>query len=133
MPSLKTLGARFQKFAIEPAPKHLGRKRKDGSIQWGGFPSVVWKTVKTAKEADAVSFLCPLCFKKNKGKVGTHRVRIDFRGRNVPDEHVMHNEEGKPVRWQVTGNTLNDLSTTPSIQIIGGCKWHGYVTNGAAD
>lgn len=36
--------------------------------------------------------------------------------------------------WQRTGETIDTLTLQPSIQRMdpGGCKWHGYVTNGEA-
>jgi hypothetical protein len=30
--------------------------------------------------------------------------------------------------WQRTGDTFETL--TPSYQVVGGCGWHGYITNG---
>lgn len=32
--------------------------------------------------------------------------------------------------WQRTGETFENLSLTPSLQRVGGCGWHGFVTNG---
>lgn len=32
--------------------------------------------------------------------------------------------------WHRQGTTFDDLTLTPSIQRIGGCGWHGYVTGG---
>ena len=32
--------------------------------------------------------------------------------------------------WDRQGNNFEILSVTPSIQRIGGCEWHGYITNG---
>jgi hypothetical protein len=87
--------------------------------------------VRSLAKADSLWFLCPACFIANKGKVGTHGIRIDFVGRGVPDEMCLHNDQGKPVRWNMTGTSLKDISLTPSILILSGCKWHGYVTNGA--
>jgi hypothetical protein len=37
--------------------------------------------------------------------------------------------------WQRTGNTIDDLTLTPSVlrdPAKGGCGWHGYITNGNA-
>jgi hypothetical protein len=36
---------------------------------------------------------------------------------------------GRPV-WERTGETFDTLTLRPSIQRIGGCGWHGYLTNG---
>lgn len=32
--------------------------------------------------------------------------------------------------WTRTGETFETLTLTPSIQRVGGCSWHGFVTNG---
>jgi hypothetical protein len=41
---------------------------------------------------------------------------------------------GPPVNpghvWQRTGETFETLTLTPSIQRVGGCAWHGFITNG---
>jgi hypothetical protein len=77
-------------------------------------------------------FLCPACYVRNRGEVGTHSIRVEFVGRGVPDEVCIHNSEGKPVRWSVAGTTIDDLTLRPSILLLGGCCWHGFVTNGHA-
>jgi uncharacterized protein DUF6527 len=86
--------------------------------------------VETLAEAQGIFFLCPVCFTKNKGPVGTHLCEVTFSGREVKDEDGVHGVDGKPTRWNVTGTGFIDLSTTPSILLIGGCGWHGYITNG---
>jgi hypothetical protein len=42
---------------------------------------------------------------------------------------------GPPARsagpnWERTGDTFETLTVTPSIQRVGGCNWHGFITNG---
>ena len=32
--------------------------------------------------------------------------------------------------WTRTGETFETISLTPSIQRVGGCGWHGFITNG---
>lgn len=124
---LNKLKARFMRFEMGIASKGVGRKLDDGTTQWGGWPCATWRDVKTLAEATCVQFLCPLCYERNGGSVGTHGIRIDFAGRATPDEHVMHNKQGQPVRWTVGGTSLKDLVLSPSIQIEGGCNWHGYI------
>lgn len=34
--------------------------------------------------------------------------------------------------WQRTGDTLETLTLTPSVQRIAPCTWHGFITNGEA-
>lgn len=82
-------------------------------------------------EAQAIHFLCPVCFRKNGGAVGTHWVEVSFADRGVLDYQGSHNDEGKPSRWTVSGTSYHDLTTTPSIFLKPpGCGWHGYITNG---
>lgn len=80
--------------------------------------------------AQGIDFLCPVCFAANNGPVGTHHVEVTFVGRGATDEQGSHNKEGKPTRWNVSGSGFENLTTTPSIKLEGGCAWHGYITNG---
>lgn len=32
--------------------------------------------------------------------------------------------------WKRTGETFETLTLTPSIQRVGGCAWHGFITDG---
>lgn len=32
--------------------------------------------------------------------------------------------------WERTGDTFDTLTLKPSIQRVGGCAWHGFITNG---
>lgn len=76
--------------------------------------------------ADGLWFLCPKCFTANKGRVGTHGV-ICWR------PHVPQTRSPRPGRWEFTGTGFNDLSLvagSSSVKLMGGCEWHGFVTNG---
>lgn len=33
-------------------------------------------------------------------------------------------------RWTMTGTGIADLTLTPSINLLSGCRWHGWVTGG---
>lgn len=82
-------------------------------------------------EAHGIRFLCPKCFAENGGRVGTHQVVCWFEDR-VPDDAVPG-----PGRWNPTGDSFENLSFVPgkksnSIALIGGCTWHGFITNGEA-
>lgn len=89
--------------------------------------------VVTVAEADAVTFLCPACFARNGGPVGTHAVLVTFADRVVPDEAGSRDADGRPSRWRATGTTIDDLVLTPSILLDAkrkpgeGCHWHGFV------
>lgn len=82
-------------------------------------------------EAQGLWFLCPACFAKNGGNVGTHFVETTFRDRGTLPSQGSHNAKGEPTRWAVAGLNFGNLTLTPSVQIVGGCAWHGHVTSGA--
>lgn len=88
--------------------------------------------VHTLEESNGIFFLCPVCWNKNNGPVGTHGIVVTFHGRNVPDELGSHNKEGQPTRWNVSGNSYENLTLTPSIDISRNLpgEWHGFITNG---
>lgn len=75
----------------------------------------------TIEEADGVHFLCPKCFVMNHGPIGTHAVQCFKPG-------VVH--PTGPGRWPMSGTGLHDLTLTPSVLLMSGCAWHGFVTNG---
>lgn len=87
--------------------------------------------VETVAEADHIMFLCPACFAKNDGPVGTHSVMVSFAGRNIPDDAGSRGAQG-PTRWEASGTNLDDLVLTPSILLNSSgpadtCHWHGFV------
>jgi len=82
--------------------------------------------------AEGIEFLCPKCFAENNGARGTHGCNVTFADRGEPDDMGSHNKEGNAVRWNVSGDSFENLTTTPSILLEGGCAWHGYITNGEA-
>lgn len=89
-------------------------------------------TVDTLAEAQGIQFLCPMCFAKNNGPIGTHAVKCWSRSRGVPDD-----VSPGPGRWAMEGTGFQDLTlnadppgTARSVWLTGGCGWHGFVTNG---
>ena len=42
-------------------------------------------------------------------------------------------ESGNHPTWERTGETLEDLTLSPSILRLSGCKWHGYIRQGRAE
>lgn len=89
--------------------------------------------VDTIGEASGIEFLCPLCFERNGGPAGTHAVICWSRSRGVPDD-----AHPGPGRWRLVGTSIDDLSLmeepgqTRSVALLGGCAWHGFVTDGMA-
>lgn len=89
-------------------------------------PRETHRRVEGLAEAHLIRFLCPLCFEQNGGAAGTHMVIVPFANRGCPTV-PMRNRAGDPVWWQVAGTGLHDLVLTPSVQLLGGCNWHGFV------
>jgi hypothetical protein len=110
---LKDLEAQFAKYIHPDAGEHP----RGGS-----------RYVDSLSEADGIWFLCPKCFAKNNGRIGTHMVCCWFVGK-VPDEAVPG-----PGRWNPSGTGYADLTFVGpgacSVQLIGGCGWHGCVRSG---
>lgn len=88
-------------------------------------------TVDSIQEAQGVWFLCPKCWTERGGPRGTHRVLCWSRSRGIPDD-----VDPKPGRWTLEGTGLDDLTLgaepgqSRSVLLLGGCGWHGFVTNG---
>ncbi len=86
--------------------------------------------VKDFAEAQGVMFKCPLCAQAKGQLPGVHMVQVTFSNRGVTDEQGCHNTDGKPTRWEAKGSNFSDLDCKPSVQLEGGCNWHGYVDHG---
>lgn len=113
--SLTELKARFLRY----------EERSDG---------VHYVTVDWLVEAQGLYLLCPKCFEKLGGPVGTHSIICWSETAGTPS----YASPG-PGRWRMVGYDLSDLSLmeepgrSRSIALTGsGCGWHGYVTNGYA-
>ena len=81
-------------------------------------------------EADGVLFLCPKCFRKNRGSAGTHAI-ICW----VPK--VPQTTTPRPGRWNLVGSGYGDLTLvngSSSVLVRGEPgqpdHWHGFVRNG---
>ena len=70
-------------------------------------------------------------FAANGGEVGTHAVVCWSKSRGVPDKATPG-----PGRWLMRGTGYADLTLdaepgkSRSVLLLGGCAWHGFVTNG---
>lgn len=85
-------------------------------------------------EAQGVMFVCPLCYANLGKREGAHSVICWSRSRGVPED-----ASPGPGRWKLDGTSLDDLTLNAdppnqnrSVQLNGGCGWHGHVTNGDA-
>lgn len=124
---LTELRPRFIKYQVRDVDPNVfvdGIRHPDGK-------EITYPFVESLAEADGIEFLCPKCFAANGGEVGTHAVICWFEGKVADDV------EPKPGRWNPTGTGFSDLSFVPgkksnSVLLIGGCAWHGFITNGDA-
>jgi hypothetical protein len=86
-----------------------------------------YHNVDSIKDADGIMFLCPMCFEKNKGPVGTHSI-ICWQ------PHVSQDFTPKPGRWEFQGTGYDDLTLvagSSSILLQGeGCGAHFFIQNG---
>lgn len=83
-------------------------------------------------DAQGVIFTCPGCYRRNgNSDIGVHSVLVWFRDRGVPDD-----AEPSPARWEAKGSALDDLTLSPSINLVtddhSRDEWHGFITNGVA-
>ena len=79
------------------------------------------------KDADGIVFLCPACYLKNKGPVGTHSI-ICWQ----PHIELKSYRTG-PGRWKFLGSGYNDLTLqagSNSIFLKNDCAAHFFITNG---
>lgn len=90
-----------------------------------------WIPVASFSEADGLMFLCPACFEKNGGNVGTHRM-VCWR------PHIPLEVTPGPGRWNFEGTSFEDFTLQPgplsegkrSVQAQGGCNAHFHINNG---
>jgi hypothetical protein len=76
--------------------------------------------------ADGIEFLCPVCFEKNFGRIGTHMVLCW-------QPHVPQTVKPGPGRWNFEGTGYADLTLvagSSSVQLMGGCNAHFWVRGG---
>lgn len=102
---------------IDLEPTFVGEYKQQPRESYRELPSV--------DGAQGVLFICPLC--------GNHSVICWFTNpRNAPT--VTADAYPRPGRWAFTGETLDALSLSPSIDLSrsDGCKWHGCIKEGVA-
>lgn len=112
---------------VDLQPQFLRWAPRDGQT--------ILEHVDAIDQAQGISFLCPKCFIDKGGPVGTHTVICWSRSRGTPDD-----AGPGPGRWRLDGTGYDDLTLNGekkggarSVQLLGGCGWHGFVTNGIAE
>lgn len=100
-------------------PKFIRREVRDGHLYQ--------VPVETLADAQGIRFDCPKC----KG-TRDHAVVCWSRSRGIEDS-----DSPGPGRWRLDGTGYDDLSLNAeqpngvrSVQLKGGCAWHGFITNG---
>jgi len=80
-----------------------------------------WTSAGHGRTGQGVVFLCPKC--------KDHYLGVWFVN---PVDGKEPWAGGSGHRWTRAGDTFETLTLTPSIQIVLGCKWHGFITKGEA-
>lgn len=75
----------------------------------------------------AISFICPCGTHPRDEEYETDRCVVPF---NNPLDGGARVDTGAGSYWERTGDTFETLTLAPSIQRVGGCKWHGQIQNG---
>lgn len=87
----------------------------------------IWPTLTSKDGAHGIEFLCPACFTKNNGPVGTHAI-ICW------DPSISQDHHPKPGRWQLVGTSFDDLTLVAGSSSISlptaDCKAHFFIRNG---
>lgn len=130
--SLKDLHARFQVcIALTSTERdaegmYVWRSDDGEPCFWSPTPErYIYEPTDDIVKAHGLWFDCPKCFDPQSEY--NHAVLVGFAGRNPPCP-LSHGSDGQPTGWDVAGgSSLDDLVLTPSIQLIGGCNWHGFV------
>lgn len=136
MPRLRDLEAQFLKAHLVTEAEWQAKPTP--GVSWSG-PYWSYRKVDTLVEADGIKFLCPGCYARNNGPVGTHIVMVGFVG--CPKDAYTTDYAGNHVAWHPSGSGYDDLVLTPSIDLAppgayielkDGCRWHGFVGTGSA-
>lgn len=85
-------------------------------------------------DAHGLLFQCPKCAEgkpvstngASRFVQSVHYVICWFEGRVV--ETILPG----PVRYTPTGRGIDDLTLHPSVEVHGGCRWHGVIKDGQA-
>ena len=96
---------------------------------------IEFQYVDTLAEAEILKFLCPACFLKNKGPIGTHAILC-------PNPSVPKTTLPNMGRWNLVGTGFEDLSlvagsssilvkATDAEKAAGILEhWHGFIRGG---
>jgi hypothetical protein len=105
---------------IDLAPRWVGAGG-EGITQADGSPA-------PERHGVGITFICPCGTHPRDGEYDTDRCCIIFE--NPLDGGGRFDATTPGHYWTRVGETFETLSLTPSIQRVGGCGWHGFITNG---
>jgi hypothetical protein len=90
-----------------------------------------WQEGVPMRLAQGVMFLCPKCYRENRGPQGTHQVLCWSDSAGAPKDALPSG------RWALRGSGVEDLTLaaepgrTSSVLIVGGCAAHFHVAGGS--
>ncbi len=108
---------KLQKKYIVPE----SRISRDKEISLSDLEGHITKFVMCEKEFDAICFACPKC-------QSGHWCIIPY-----GNEQIMAKKIGggkMPIWKKINGESIDDITVSPSFNIVPGCGLHGYVING---
>lgn len=82
----------------------------------------------TERHGVGITFICPCGTHPRDAEYDTDRCCILFN--NPLDGGGKFDATAEGHYWTRVGETFEALTLTPSIQRVGGCGWHGFITNG---
>jgi len=81
-----------------------------------------WTIAESDRQGQGLHFLCPKC--------RNHFLGVWFQNPLDGKSPYIRAGAGSSSWWTRTGDSFETLSITPSILVVAGCGWHGYITNG---
>jgi Family of unknown function (DUF6527) len=81
-----------------------------------------WSASGHGRMGQGIVFLCPKC--------KDHFLAVWFANPVDGKEPFVRPGLAAEHRWTRVGDDFETLTLTPSISVVAGCKWHGFITNG---
>lgn len=98
----------------------------------GATPERGYKHLPSIEGAQGLFCWCPCSFGKNDRAHGCIIPFANPRNAPVPDHNfgIRARDGVTKTRWQMSGESLSDLTLSPSIDVGEPSCWHGYIKNG---
>lgn len=78
----------------------------------------------TVSDATSLKFICPLC--------SAHHIILPLQ-RDLPLQRgrpILPRRATEPDAWRASGQTVYDITLTPSVHVDPGCGFHAMITHG---